>query len=280
MPRVYRTKKERECLLIREFVEHLGYTVSSPKWQERPDALLTLRNARGTKRVAIELTDHYTDTIAGQRSPLTPIGDFWRIVETSIMRRISHRPHLTGLLGTMSFKSNPALPAGQGRALRIATQDKARKLAAEIIDFAEDPPIVTQSGWHIFRRRDFTAYPTMEGLLEFFRLSRVADEYVGASRCNWNCSNINAGHIAVSMHYIKSAIAAKNKKASGYENWGKTEEKWLLIAAGGGNVNTHAPRFEPSTKWSDPILQTLCSASLFDRIVFWERVGRWCKWLK
>ena len=101
-----------------------------------------------------------------------------------------------------------------------------------------------------------------------------------ASRFAWVCADITTGHIAVSLTFIKSSIATKNKKAVGYENWGKAEKKWLLIVAGGGDVSTHAPRSDVGIDWGNPELTKLCKESPYDAIVFWERVGRWHRWLK
>lgn len=226
--------------------------------------------------MAIEHTDHYHDTVAGKGSSLSPVAEFWRLVTSSLVRRISHRKHLTGLIGTVELKEDLALAAGK----RIARQLQARQFAKELIDFAEAHPIEGHSRWQFFRPRHFASHPAMANLLESLRIARVSDEPMPASSCAWRCHNVSTGHIAASLPYIKSAIAQKNKKAAKYENWGKADEKWLLIVAGGGDVNTHAPRFQRDMKSRDSDLKKLCCASPFDKIVFWERIGRWHKWLK
>ena len=107
-----RTQKEREQLLIREFLGHLGYKISNPEWQERPDAMLTLSKGKKRKRVALEHTDYFNDTAAGHLSPLTPIAEFWKLVQASLVRRVSHRKHLTGIEATVTLKRNLSLPKG------------------------------------------------------------------------------------------------------------------------------------------------------------------------
>ena len=67
MPRINRNQKEREQFLIREFIRHLGCRISKPTWPDRRDAVLTLTNARGKKRVAIEHTDFYNDPTLAAR---------------------------------------------------------------------------------------------------------------------------------------------------------------------------------------------------------------------
>ena len=276
MPRVYRTQKEREKFLIREFVRQLGYMISNPVWQESPDALLTLRKGRERKRVAIEHTDHHNDTVAGQMSPLTPTAEFWLHVETRLMRRVSHRKQLTGLQVRIRFVGNPTFPCYKDP----QHKELARKLAAEIVDFALSHPIAKGSGFHSFRKSDFRSHGTMNQFLSSLRLSRSTDEHVGASKDRWICDNVGTGPVTVSLEFIRSSIAAKNEKATTY-NWGTATERWLLIACGGKHVNTDAPRFElVDINWNDPILVNLFRDSPFDRIFIWNRVHSQIKTLK
>ena len=279
MPRIYRTQKERERFLIREFADHLGYAISSPCWQERPDALLTLNNGKTKIRTAIEITDHFNDTVAGRPSPRTPVSNFWELVEASLVRRFSHRKHLTGISGSVRFDGRVAWPSGRGNAIRTSTLEHARSLAEEIVQFAEVNEVKLGQSLS-FHRKDFATYPTMAALLISLRIVRLTDEAVPASRFAWVCADITTGHIAVNLTFIKSSIAAKNKKAVGYENWGKAERKWLLLVAGGGGVSTHAPRSAVGIDWGNLELTKLCKESPYDAIVFWERIGRWHRWLK
>jgi hypothetical protein len=193
MPRVYRTQKERERFLILEFVRHLGYSVTSPKWQERPDALLTLCDDNGKKRIAVELTDHFNDTLAGQQSPLSPTANFWVFVESSLMRRISHRKHLTGIVGCVRFTANPNFPTGKGKTLRIAIQTRAKQLAKEIVNFVETHPVKQGNRCHFSSSKELRAFPMLGGMLDSLRISRATDDHIVASRCSWNCSNVTTG---------------------------------------------------------------------------------------
>jgi len=267
MPRIYRTQKECEQLLIREFLGHLGHRISNPEWSERPDALLTLSKGRKGKRIAIEHTEYFNDTEAGRLSPLTPIAQFWQLVQASLIRRVSHRKHLTGILANINIKGNLTLP-----------KKLARQLAKELVNFVEAHQ-VRQSEHLRFRCRDFNGYPTLVSMLSSLQLSRGTDDAVPASRCCWICSNITTGFIHLNLNYIKSAIKNKNKKVTGY-NCDNANEKWLLIAASGGNLSNNAGPAMQNVNWADPELLNLCCKSLFDRIVFWERVRRWYKWLK
>ena len=101
MRKICRTQTEHEQLLIREFVGLLGYTISNFWWQkeQKPDAVLTLSKGKKRKRVAVEHTDYFNDTLAGQPSPRSTIADFWKLVQDSLVRRISHRKHLMDISG-------------------------------------------------------------------------------------------------------------------------------------------------------------------------------------
>lgn len=270
MPKIYRTRKESEIFLIQEFLEVLGCKISNLKWQERPDAILTLKKGKGIKRVAIEHTEYFNDTLTGQPSPLTAIAEFWRIVQASLVRRISHRKHLTGILGTATFKGN--LPKSS-----IPSNDPgvAIKLAEELVAFARNHPV--EKSEHLsFGSREFDKYPTLSALLDWLRLSRWTHDEVYASRCSWTCFNITTGNIGINLNYVKSAVKNKNKKAMNY-TWGKAREKWLLIAASGVTVSNSAGPSHQVVNWD---AHKLCQNSPFDRIVFWERSNRWYKWLK
>lgn len=273
MPRIYRTQKQCEQFLIREFLGHLGYRISNPVWSEKPDALLTLSKDRKRKRVAIEHTEYFNDTEAGRLSPLTPIDEFWRLVQASLVRRVSHRKHLTGIEATVKIKSDLSLSKKLAR-----QKDLGRQLAKELVNFVEAHQ-VRQSEHLRFRNPDFNGYPMLGFMLSRLRLSRWTDDAVLASRCSWTCSNITTGGICLSLKYIKSAIKNKNKKATRY-NWGNANEKWLLIAASSSNLSNNAGPAMQNVNWADPELLDLCCESLFDRIVFWERVRCWYKWLK
>ena len=84
----------------------------SPCSRQNPD-----KQRKKEARTAIEVTDHYNDTVAGRLSPRTPVGNFWQLVEASLVRRISHRKPLTGILGSVRFNRKVAWPTGKGKAI-------------------------------------------------------------------------------------------------------------------------------------------------------------------
>lgn len=276
--RIYRTPKQTELLLIREFVDVLGYRISYCKGRESPDALLTLNRGKEKKRVAIEHTEYFSDTVAGKRSPLTPMEDFWEDVRASLVRRVSHRRHLCGMRATVRFKENLQKPKNCKALVKQTAKKLAKQLAEELVNFMESHPVKRRQCLP-FRHRDFNEYATLTFLLCSLALLRWTDNGGRTSRCSWICSNITAGHIGVNLDYIKSAIENKNKKAKNYD-WHAANENWLLIAASGSTVSNAAGPPGQNVNWADTALLGLCRDSPFDRIAFWERTCRWYKWLK
>ena len=278
MARVYRTPKAVEQFLIREFVgEALHYRISRAKWCESPDAILTLQNRKREKRVAIEHTGYFNDTTAGECSPLTPISDFWKNVQISLGRRISHRRHLADIMGWVwlnqkHFADRPA-PKIQVK--------MARQFAEELVAFLETHPITDSARFPAHTAdspgTEFLGFPMLRTMVASLSVRRTSG-LVLLPRCSWVCNNITTGCIGLNLSYIKTAIEKKNAKAENYD-WRSADEKWLLIVAAGGNLSEQAGQSEAQA-WNDSELLTLSGVSPFDRIYFWERVRRWYKTLK
>lgn len=278
MARVYRKPKAVEQFLIREFVrDAMHHTISCPDWCESPDAILTLRKGKRKRRVAIEHTGYFNDTMAGQHSPLTPISDFWKCVQTSLVRRIGRRRRLADMMGRVRLGTGRF--AGQCDA---KTQEKlAKQFAEEMVDFLEAHPIAETARFPAHSAdspgTEFSDFPTLKSMV-FSMSIRRCPGLVLLPRCSWLCDNITTGCIGLNLNYIKTSVKKKNEKAVNYD-WRLADEKWLLIVAAGGNLSEQAGGPEEQL-WDDPELRTLCCASPFDKIYFWERVRCWYKLLK
>lgn len=276
MTRVKPTKKEREGFLLREFLGALDYEISSLKLMESPDALATVSKGNQTGRFGIELTDYFNNTTAGAGSPLTPVSEFWELVQASLVRRISHRKHLAGLDASVSLQAK-LLPEPWKDHERF--QQLAKQLAASLITFAETHPIEHLTH-RCFNRLELQQSPALYPLVTSLRLSsRISMPSGFGSRGIWDCSNISVGSIGLSIDYITSAVKNKNRKAPKYDRRG-SDELWLVIAAAGDTLSNHAGPFSQSDKLADPQIMSLCQNSPFDRIIFWERIRCWYKWLK
>lgn len=267
---VHQTVTKEEQWLIGEFVRYLGYEIVEEAYPDRPDALLTLREGDNTKLIALELTRYFNDTLAGSLSPLTPYEEFWERVQDNLLPLINQREHLTGVQVVVDLRQNLSKPADP-----IAL---ARKLAEEFVEFLKANPI-RQSERRRHQPSDFDAYPTIKSLIAGMRLSRLSFDPPVASRFAWKCNNITCGDVNLSLDYIKSAIANKTKKAGQY-NWEKAQEKWLLIAAGRRINSNCAGSPDHDVNWNDSDLLTACQDSPFNRIVFWEMVAGWHKWIE
>jgi hypothetical protein len=275
MGKTYRTQKQGEKDLIREFVRASGYSISRPQWVESPDAVLTLRKGTVMSRAAIEITDYYNDTDAGECSPRTPIFDFWDAVQTSVIRRISHRTNLADIQAFVTLREN-RIPQQNGKKLAVVQQD-ARRLAQDVVAFVNVHEIPVLSPVK-FTSNDFAGYPTLESLVTSMSVYRIGGG-CRAHRCGWRCSNTSFGFIGTDVDRIKIAIDRKNTKAARY-NWRSANEKWLLIAASGSSPSNRAGPPDQLVNWSDPQLQQVCGNSPFQRIFFWDYVLCWYKSLK
>lgn len=278
MSRVYRKPKEVEQFLIWEFVcEALHYATSRCEWCESPDSVLTLRKGAYTRRVAIEHTGYFNDTVAGKCSPLTPISDFWKSVQTSLGRRFSQRKDLAELAGRVRLHTRRL-----SRRLDPATRETlARQFAGELADFLRTNPVTTPARFPRYSASapgtEFYDFPRLKELVDNMRVRRSPGLAL-LPRCSWLCGNITTGSIGLNLDYVKSSVKRKNKKAAKYD-WRSADEKWLLIVAGGSNLSEQAGIVE-DTEWNDSELRALCHASPFDRIYFWERIRCWYKSLK
>ena len=275
MPRVNRTKKQRELFVIREFVGLLGYSVCralSPD-PPAPDALLTLRKGTEMKTIAIEHTEYFNDEIEAAmegkkgktNSQGMPVFQFWRKVKESLKRRISQRSRRYD--GKGMIRANVKLSVN-----RIQKQNP-RQLAGELLDFVEAN--LGQRKAKYDRRADFDGYPTMKNAVVSLRFE-VTDSW---DYFDWQCQNISSGVIGTDVRKITERIKGKNKKAAKYD-CGTASEKWLLIAASGSTPGNRAAPADAQVNWVDEELQEVCGISPFVRVFFWERVSQWYKSLK
>ena len=85
-----------------------------------------------------------------------------------------------------------------------------------------------------------------------------------------NVATSTTGGIGLNLSNIRTTIRKKNEKAANYD-WRFVDEKWLLIVAACDNTLSEHAGPPEEWKWNDSELRTLCRASPFDRIYFWER---------
>ena len=67
---------------------------------------------------------------------------------------------------------------------------------------------------------------------------------------------IDQGHIASTQAKFLDLFSYTS-----YDNWDRTDEKWLLITASGGNLSKHAGPPMQNVNWADPKLLDLCRKS-------------------
>ena len=273
MPRRKRTKKERERFLIREFLSGLGYRILRAQWPERPDALVKVTDGARVLWIGIEHTDYHVDAPPGVRSPGGAIRAFWRLVQASLVRRISHRSCLQSTRASVSFRRGKVaalpdrLPAGK----RLA-----RSIASELVDHALAQS-VGPGGLCISWSRDLRSdHPLLASWLNEVTLWRQEEEIPVNPYFDWRCVEATAACIGpVKEHFVR-IVGVKAEKARTY-CWRNAEERWLLVVASG---STPYSRIGP---WTRDVEQSLasarpaCETSPFDHVFVWERIGDWHK---
>lgn len=273
MGRTYKTQKLVEKRLIVEVLREMGFAVTRPQWRERPDAVVTVRKGGELRRVWIEHTAYFNDTVSGKCSPTSPIDELWAEVQASLKRRICKRGSLSAVQLSFAMSKTARIPNRHDHRNKLA-----KDLAAELVAFMLDNP--AEVGVHrTFRNRGFEPNSLLKRFADSIRLSRWTTETVYASRCSWTCSNITTGGVGLLLSSLISAIEQKTKKAASY-TWPMNSEKWLIIAAVGETVSNHAGPSKQQIDWDAEALASACRQSPFGKILFWERPRCWYKWLK
>lgn len=268
MPRVYRTPKEYEQFLIRRLLRRMGYRITRATWQERPDALLTVVKDRSKTILGIEHMDYFNDVLPGKVSPLTGLGWFWRIVQTSLCRRLNYQQHLRSLMVIVEFRDPfPKPPRTPTARLQLA-----RDVAAELVRLALSNPLTP--GEHRTLRTFPPECPRLSSLLSQVRFMRAESDIWQSWRMAWTCSNLTAGDTGFIVRHLTAAIQCKTRKSATY-NWRSAEKKWLLITASGATP-AQCSASEQIAEWNDPDLRKAAPCSGFDRILFWDYPHDWC----
>lgn len=254
-------KKRWEKFLIREFLEFMGFAVSRLTASERPDARATVTKDGTRSRIGIEVTLYQVDAAPGANggSPGTQLDAFWREVQKSLRRRLVARRR------ALTLHVHVFLKKGQ----RALLSD-ARGLAAELVAFAqENAPRPKQS---VCIATLPSRYPLLCQYMREVRITNTAP----AVGFRWVCADTSVASVGVQLNYVTQHVARKGNKCRNYR-WGNVDERWLLICAAGTPIVSCAGPCPESVDWQDEELITVCKASGFDRIYFYERPWQWCQ---
>jgi hypothetical protein len=158
--------------------------------------------------------------------------------------------------------------------IRLGTRH-VRQLADELIRFAREACPRDQHTRERHEAFSAAAYPLLHEYVEWIYLFRFPD---GTCIIDWSCSNLAAACVGVVPSNINDRVVLKSGKTYA---WRPGAERWLLLYASGDSVTSRGGPPPPDRSiWRDKDLRIACEASVFDRIVFWDRVRRWHEWLK
>lgn len=277
-------KKQRtkERKLVRSFLEIAGYKINSvlsyPDGQQRPDVVATFRQGGKKVKVGVEQTDYFVDlekNIASSRNKSSPgnrIVNLWTEVNKSISRRVVRSQELQQITGHVLLKKSYCDFISY-RTGDSEYRQRARKLAQELIKLIKEKVIATKAPYgHCIKLVNSeipSGYSTLRSAISSITLWRHE-----ARKARWGCSNADATSIGLTQNELIDIINAKRKQAA-KQNWGKVDERWLLITASGASVFQMADLRPENFKWTSQEIVQACKKSIFSKIIFWDDSLSW-----
>ncbi len=263
-----KSRKSIEIRIIREFLSFMGCKVLRMTSNEKPDAFMIIEEAGKRKKVGVEHTEYHVDAPPGESSLGKRTYGFWRLVQSSIRRRVRQRPKIQHMTGLVFLKGNKkdCLPDPE----TSQAKNLAKDLAGELVKLALDSKLAPNGKQTIRKFLDESPL-----LRDYVRKVELAG--TGSARCvSWECADANVSSIGVSAEEIAVIIQNKAKKFPKYK-WYDVSERWLLISASGATVFNLAGARTEHVDWGLRELLDACSSAGVDRIFFWDRAFNWYK---
>ncbi len=251
--------KKAEIKIIRGFLSFIGCKTLRVIPHEKPDAMVDIKEKGRRKKIGVEHTEYHVDAPPGKPSPGRKVHSFWHYVQSSIRRRVSHRPDIQHMTGLVFFRKN-----------NFPNKLKARDLAGELVRLAAESSVALDDERTINKFSD--KYPTLKAYVR-----KVSFIGTGSARCvSWECADANVSSIGVSAKELACIIRNKTKEFPKY-CWGEVKERWFLISASGTTIFNSAGARPESVNWTLPEFQSACHSVGIDRIFFWDRMYNWYK---
>jgi hypothetical protein len=272
------TQERREKTLVKEFLRFKSVRVhrlrsstefasgSQHSGSTGPDIKVRCSRRGQEHLVGIEVTEYQVDR-GPYGSPARARAEFWRRI-WRILRR-NYFPRLCDL-----WPFDVVVTPRQEAPPRTT---EARVVARELVDFvlahpsANDDPAVFRSARQRGKAGVFDDYAALRRCVDNVLIRRRSGRTVDPPY--WRLGG--AAMVGVDPSQIARTISAKGKKGGCYDLT-DTDECWLLICATGETVCDRAgPRMEGKELLKDTDVRDAVRRSGFDRVVFWERVGKW-----
>jgi hypothetical protein len=259
-------QKDEELFYLDEFLRgQLRFDVTdlTPAAKEPPDGSATISKPdRTTLRLDFEIAEYYLDDpregASGSQSKRE--SGCWDKVRAAL------DPQLEVLRLPVDLSVQLKEPI-------ILKKKHVAPFAAELIRFAQEfcpKGHVGRGGHEVFSA---ASYPLLFDYVVRISLTGLD----GMAVIGWHCSNLAAAWIGPVISHLRNHILLKSSKKY---TWVPGAEKCLLIYASGGTVTSRGGPLPDPSIWNDKDLIAVCKASVFDRVYFWERVGKWHKRLK
>ncbi|HYR21474.1 MAG TPA: hypothetical protein VEP30_00940 [Chthoniobacterales bacterium] len=237
--------KEKEFAIVSGFLNRLQLNPDELIAGERPDFVVSF--AGGALVVGLELTLLNADAPRSRGSPERSLHSAWKEIARLLRDRLLREPEpLPNVYGSVFFRTASA---------SVLYDIDRDQFSEEIVIMLRRTPL-SKAGSQITAFDPMIA-PLLARAVEHLYVRLLPSE----SGLLWWCADLQSGQVADSSDAIKATIAEKQEKARGYQ-WGRSQERWLLIyAAGEGLSDLASAPEDPGIEKSDP----------FTHIFLWDK---------
>lgn len=271
-------KKRIERARVLDLVDYLGVrakthgirSVRESAVVTGPDVRITCLISGRWARIGVEVTSYQVDANSPELKARQVYGHFVQ-VRRSLERRLRCRKNLPPCGGMLVYDERY-----KGRL------PPARDIAAELVQMMLDHHDKLVRGERVpFYRHDNVGGPgelqDFPALRKCFTKVTIAVARPSGIKSNWRYNS--AAMVGIVRNVVLNRIAEKRCARPRYMSHG-IDETWLLICADGETSHDSAGSEEHSARHlsSASILEAAAGAG-FDRVVFWERIHHWHRFL-
>lgn len=228
------------------------------------------------------MTQYYADAAHGDPSPGQRLNEIWEIIIDKIEKARGESSHLKYVHGLVFFNDDFIKNVGGNKGSKGKNKEfyknirnLAEEIAIELIDLAKFT--IASHGRNFKEKFDVRDSPfpqQFENILENLQIVYLWQRdgvYV-----SWECADLQVGSFGMSEDELCKILENK-KEQSRTHNWGKVDEKWLLVYSEGFR-HYHLGALTPEyIDWNRSDIVNLCKSSNFDRVIFWNSEFDWHK---
>jgi len=271
------TKESREETYLRQFLQgEMGFQISRIEMMmpPRPDAWAGVIEKGHTRTLDIEITEYHVDESPNVQggSPGVRRDRIWKKIQEHLLGSLQTSPLNLDVLVTLKGEFVPDRDV-QAFAQELEEVVRNASFRADHLVIYTD---LRQAAMSSKAGQESASIPTKYVNLHRY-LEKLRVWKVSYNALFWTCTNCSAANINVSPQLLVEIIKSKSSKKY---DWREGAEKWLLIFASGHAIVARGAPFLDFVDWQNNDLQECCHSSQFERIFFWDCIGRWNKSIK